>query len=248
MIIDKQRKVIFLHNPKCGGTFLKGEYEKAGNPDTTLFHTTWMKEYNTDPWHITYDLLPRFVPDWKEYRIFVMVRNPYNRFLSATKEARNVLTRNLWPLKKGLRSSYLFRGEYSKMPLYQKFIASLRDVILFKCGLGCEKQFQQFLSLEDAQRSLELLQSMTYYEQDQILRNRRIPWLMPQSCFVGTDVEILCFEKRADWEKLAGLLELPDMLSRLHLPADYKINEESKKIIRQLYFEDSWLFDLYNQH
>ena len=76
MILDNKRKVIFLHNPKCGGTFLKEEYQRAGYGDTTLFFTTWSKLYNTDPWHITYSLIPRFVPDWEEYQIYTMIRNP----------------------------------------------------------------------------------------------------------------------------------------------------------------------------
>lgn len=239
MIIDRNHKVIFLHNPKCGGTFVKSEYEKAGNRDTTLFFSTWVKQYNTDPWHITYDLLPRFIPNWEKYRLIVMVRNPYNRYLSARKE----LKRGLSSFPDKLRAPYLLEGEYRKMTKYQKYLRSLYDVTLRKDV----KRFQHFLSIEDVQDSLELLESMNYYEQDLILRNRRVPWLMPQNFFVGTGVEILHFESEADWEKLAEILVLPDMLSRLVIPPDYKIRESSREMLRDLYFEDKWLFDFYDQ-
>ena len=36
MIVDQERKVIYLHNPKCGGTFLRDIYiEKYGKTDAT---------------------------------------------------------------------------------------------------------------------------------------------------------------------------------------------------------------------
>lgn len=74
MIVDKERKVIFLHNPKCGGTFLRDIYiEKYGETEGTKWWGSFTPEYNTDLGHITYNDLSRFIPDWREYRIVVMV-------------------------------------------------------------------------------------------------------------------------------------------------------------------------------
>lgn len=88
MIIDEKAKCIFLHNPKCGGTFLHKCYWRE-NPDDSdyLFWHLWTPEDNIDRTHITLSLLPRFVPDFKDYRIVTFVRNPYNRFVSAFKTA-----------------------------------------------------------------------------------------------------------------------------------------------------------------
>nr|WP_242506947.1 hypothetical protein [Parabacteroides goldsteinii] len=87
MIVDKERKVIYLHNPKCGGTFLRDLYiEKNGNTEATKWWKLYTCKYGTDLGHITYKDLPCFVPEWEEYRITVMIRNPYNRFYSAVKE------------------------------------------------------------------------------------------------------------------------------------------------------------------
>lgn len=90
MIIDKSRKVIYLHNPKCGGTFLRDIYqEKYGDTEAIRWWKLYSREYGTDLGHISYDDLPRFVPDFEEYRLLMMVRNPYNRFISGYKETKS---------------------------------------------------------------------------------------------------------------------------------------------------------------
>lgn len=240
MILDNKRKVIFLHNPKCGGTFLKEEYQRAGYGDTTLFFTTWSKLYNTDPWHITYSLIPRFVPDWEEYQIYTMIRNPYNRFYSALKEARKELRRD-----RILRSSYLMRGRYAGMNRINKFLLIIKEYLFSDCGYGNEKFVQDFLNSNDLSKSLELLLSKDYFTQDLILRNPCIPWFMPQSYFAGMNVKQFHFESYSDWEEVADLLELPTLLDNLKLPDDYDINDSARSFLLSLYFEDKWLFDLY---
>ncbi|WP_289201684.1 hypothetical protein [Parabacteroides goldsteinii] len=92
MIVDQERKVIYLHNPKCGGTFLRDIYiEKYGKTDATKWWKLFSHQYGVDLGHITYDDLPRFIPEWKDYRIITMIRNPYNRFYSGIKELKSQL-------------------------------------------------------------------------------------------------------------------------------------------------------------
>lgn len=89
MIVDRERKVIYLHNPKCGGTFLRDIYiEEYGKTEATKWWKLFSKEYGTDLGHITYDDLPRFIPEWEDYRLVTMIRNPYNRFYSGIKELK----------------------------------------------------------------------------------------------------------------------------------------------------------------
>ena len=89
MIVDRERKVIYLHNPKCGGTFLRDIYiEQYGETDATKWWKLFSTQYGVDLGHITYNDLPRFIPEWKDYKIVTMVRNPYNRFYSGIKELK----------------------------------------------------------------------------------------------------------------------------------------------------------------
>lgn len=89
MYINEKNKVIFLHNPNCGGRFVRRCLAQQG--DITSAYKYWgpyTRELNIDLSHINKYTLPRFVSDWEKYQIVVLIRNPYNRFMSAWNVAR----------------------------------------------------------------------------------------------------------------------------------------------------------------
>lgn len=200
MIIDEKSKCIILHNPKCGGTFLHKCYWK-GNPDDSdyLFWHLWTPEDNIDRSHITSRLLPRFVPDFKDYKIFTFVRNPYNRFVSAFKTAAH----------------------------YSPYLRKLLARVSF-----------------DPKQFCEYLLNLDYANQDAILRNTRHIWFMPQSEFYNGNVEVLKFESLSDWQYIFNLLSLK--ASPVIIPEDYAIDQDTREMIKKLYFDDYELFDKYD--
>lgn len=62
--------------------------EQYGETDATKWWKLFSTQYGVDLGHITYNDLPRFIPEWKDYKIVTMVRNPYNRFYSGIKELK----------------------------------------------------------------------------------------------------------------------------------------------------------------
>lgn len=88
MIVNDSLKTIYLHNPKTGGTSFREMYGQRYSEDEA--HKYWKvygERFNADLGHINYSNLARFIPDYLDFRIITMVRNPYNRFVSAWKEA-----------------------------------------------------------------------------------------------------------------------------------------------------------------
>lgn len=88
MIVNDSLKTIYLHNPKTGGTFFRKIYSQCYSPDEAYkYWKVFEEEYNADLGHINYLNISRFVPDYREFRIITMLRNPFNRFVSAWKES-----------------------------------------------------------------------------------------------------------------------------------------------------------------
>ena len=240
MIVDKKRKVIYLHNPKCGGTFLRDLYiEKYGNTEATKWWKLYTCKYGTDLGHITYDDLPSFVPEWEEYRIVVMIRNPYNRFYSAVKE----LTQKL--------KSCIGGRWYKKYPkiikcpklIKYEFIESnwLRKIYLLTI---CPETYR-LRKLSTASVNDICYQILRCSDQDFYLRNKRIPWLNPQSYFLGKNVEVFQYESESDWKKLLELLELSDYQNRVSIARDYAMSEDIRSMIMKAYPEDRVIYQGY---
>lgn len=88
MIVNDSLKTIYLHNPKTGGTFFREIYSQWYPRDEAYkYWKVFEEKYNTDLGHINYLNIARFIPDYREFRIITMLRNPFNRFISAWKEA-----------------------------------------------------------------------------------------------------------------------------------------------------------------
>lgn len=231
MIVDKERKVIYLHNPKCGGTFLRDLYvEKYGNTEATKWWKLYTYKYGTDLGHITYKDLPRFIPEWEEYRIIVMVRNPYNRFYSAVKEFRLQLK----PIGRFLQFPKFMRGEYWESNLLKKIY--LRVI--------CPGTYR-LRKLSTASVNDICYQILRCSEQDFYLRNKRIPWLNPQSYFLGKNVEVFQYESESDWKKLLELLELSEYQNRVSIARDYAMSEDIRSMIMKAYPEDREIYQGY---
>lgn len=199
LIIDDSSKTIFLHNPKCGGTFLEKAYV-AHNPDVArrMFFGLHGAETNTDEAHINALTLPRFVPNFKEYQIMTLVRNPYNRFVSAFNTAPyfDPLARHIWN----------------------------------KHG-------------RDPQAVCEYLLSCDFQTQDNFLRNPKRPWFMPQYLFMGADVKLFRYESQEDWAYIFDRLGIRNV--NVKIKPDYNIDDSTKAMLRDLYFDDRRIFEMY---
>ncbi|MCL3852067.1 hypothetical protein M1P97_12295 [Parabacteroides sp. GYB001] len=237
MIVDKERKVIYLHNPKSGGTFLREIYiKKYGRTDAIKWWKPFLIAHGTDLGHISYHDLPRFVPEWENYRVIVMVRNPYNRFYSAVKELR----RQFGTVSNRKKPQYVFDGEYKEWNLSKKFIYFLRRICPWTYTFHQWKLVR--VSTDEFCKRIFRFKPVG---RDYFLRNKRLPWLNPQSDFMGKKVEVLQYEYFPDWEILLDAFDLSEYSGQLKIAKDYDIPESEREMIRRLYPEDSLLFDLY---
>lgn len=231
MIVDKERRIIYLHNPKSGGSFLRDIYiEKYGETEATKWWKLFSPEYDTDLGHITYERLPDFIPDWEDYRIVMMVRNPYNRFYSAVKEVKHHL---IATKKKGfVKISYA---------LISKSGVILREKIALMLSIcpGTYTHSLVKLFTVSPEECCKQLLSYKRSKQDLFIRNKIIPWLNPQSYFLGKYVEVFYYESDSDWEKLLELFGLSEYKDRLAIAKDYKIPDYMYTMIEKLYPEDT---------
>lgn len=243
MIVDKEHKVIYLHNPKSGGTFLRELYiEKYGVSEATKWWKPYTILYGTDLGHITYDDLSHFIPDWKEYRIVVMVRNPYNRFYSAFNEC-----------VKQLRVGVSVRNGFKLEIIWPKYIffevqewnrlRIIYEILRIYAGIYPQVLLKQ-VEPEGFSKRIHLLNRFC---QNLFLRNKRIPWLNPQSYFWGKEVEIFYYESKSDWGKLFDIFGLSEYQDRLSIAKDYEIPDYMYAMIEELYPEDMELFRKYKK-
>lgn len=87
MIINEALKIVYLHNPKTGGTFFRESYgQNYSNDEAYKYWKMFDEKFNVDLGHIDYNCIARFVPDYRAYRIITVIRNPYKRFVSGWKE------------------------------------------------------------------------------------------------------------------------------------------------------------------
>lgn len=77
------------------------------------------------------------------------------------------------------------------------------------------------------------------------MRNKRIPWLNPQSYFLGKNVEVFQYESESDWKKLLELLELSEYQNRVSIARDYAMSEDIRSMIMKAYPEDREIYQGY---
>lgn len=85
MIINEDKKIILLQNPKTGGRFKAGNLSNGFERyEITEYYSNGEKKSPIFPFHITYKELKEFLgKDWGKYSVYSVIRNPYNRFVSA---------------------------------------------------------------------------------------------------------------------------------------------------------------------
>lgn len=200
MIVDETTKTIFLHNPKCGGIFFrKCHFKCHQNHVSRDYLKLYDEEFNVDLGHINLNNLPRFIPDYPDYKIIAFVRNPYNRFVTALKTAatHRVIIKNI-----GNRFDW------------------------------------------DIRKICNYLSSLNYFEQDKLLRSTSIPWLNPQSFYVNSSTITLRFESLSDWQFLMNIFKVTG--AQVHIRPSYEMDNETKSMIRELYFDDELIFKMYD--
>ena len=81
MMINVKDRIILLHNPKTGGRFMGNV---CGNKYFHSPSSIELKKPVRNVSHITYDQALEAMPDtFGMYKVFTVVRNPYDRFVSA---------------------------------------------------------------------------------------------------------------------------------------------------------------------
>ena len=89
MIISKQHKFVFVHNPKVGGTSIRKSIEHLHDYNVEFWHQSFDDRHERiqDRAHIPYDDLTEEVKDIMHHSFtFGFVRNPLDRFYSSYAE------------------------------------------------------------------------------------------------------------------------------------------------------------------
>lgn len=81
MPIFKKNKLCFLHIPKTAGTTIIKALEM--DKDDCIFSFGKYKNYNTTAQHLRLSELRKEVHDFNDYKCFTVVRNPFDRYVSA---------------------------------------------------------------------------------------------------------------------------------------------------------------------
>ena len=89
MIILPDERVVILHNPKCAGKNLRQAF-LSDDAEGKYWHWKYLPEISSwaDLAHLPLSTL-RLLPDWNiitSYTVIAVVRNPYDRFISACNE------------------------------------------------------------------------------------------------------------------------------------------------------------------
>jgi len=92
MLISDRYRVVFIHNPKCGGTSLRDRLKPLDDRDNFY----WLRQDNPhlnrriDKAHVALEDFqrgfPEEFPNLEQYFCFTFVRDPYERFISAFNE------------------------------------------------------------------------------------------------------------------------------------------------------------------
>ena len=107
MVILEDEKTIFVHIPKCGGTSVTASLDEVARWNDIFVGGTDVGEYLNRTWGIRFKIRKHSTPDeirlglgklrYQEYKKFILVRNPVDRFLSAYNfMLRHIAQRSEW--------------------------------------------------------------------------------------------------------------------------------------------------------
>ncbi len=110
------------------------------------------KEYGTDLGHITYDDLPRFIPEWQGLQACYDDPNPYNRFYSGIKKLKKT-TGSFLTFCSIKTSDIFYEKEWLSLNKYQKIYELLRSIcpgtytgLLVKLNLASPEDACKYIS------------------------------------------------------------------------------------------------------
>ena len=94
MIVDEGRKIVFLHNPKAGGTSIRTELLKRLDVPDTFRYQGFFRDRRDGAYHmenmshLDFEKVAAYLSPHRlgQYRFFGILRDPFARFLSAIKE------------------------------------------------------------------------------------------------------------------------------------------------------------------
>jgi hypothetical protein len=93
MIISESKRIIFIHNPKCAGTSVRGSLRQFDTRADYYWLFGELDGKKIDKAHMPLNILRRFsLEDFdllRSYFVFGFVRDPYSRAVSSFNESRN---------------------------------------------------------------------------------------------------------------------------------------------------------------
>ena len=110
---------------------------------------------------------------------------------------------------------------------------------------GTDTRLLVKLNLASPEDTCKYISSLKRSKQDVLLRNKRIPWITPQSYYMAEKIELLWYESEDDWEKLLDIFGLSAYKERLKIAKNYAIPDAICGMIEKLYPEDRELFSMY---
>jgi len=166
MYINNDLKVIFLHNPKCGGVYIReilcNKYGFSPIFDNNNIHQNYDSFFNDSKYvKINEDIDSHTIREkglynyyeshqyinkekLKKYFVFSFVRNPYDRFFSAYNYLKNMLCKS--KEKNKIRNSYENILFFEDFETFVKNKENINNISFFHAFIP---QYKQFLDLNN---------------------------------------------------------------------------------------------------
>jgi hypothetical protein len=144
MIISRKHRLIFSHNPKVAGSAVRQVLASLHDHHIEFWHQNWYGEFGRvmDMAHIPIHDLGHAL-DVHGYKILVMVRDPYARFMSSIAEhcrqheviLEDAATMNAWVHKHADEINFRFNWKYIHFCPQHYFVGTKCEVKVIKFDL-----------------------------------------------------------------------------------------------------------------
>ena len=151
----KKNKLIFIHIPKCGGTSIENSLNFIEKGKYWGFDKKISKKLNFphELQHMTYNAYKKLIKNFKDYKIFTIVRNPFDRAISLykdTKFKRSDIRKYLQLKEKFTFNEFLIKVQKSNHIHHKNQIYFLNNLNLNKIEVlrfeNFENEFKSFLN------------------------------------------------------------------------------------------------------